>query len=160
MTTLLPSKRSLINLKMQAKSLHIHSGDTAANLLRQTSVPGDTLVWCDPVIRGPVSSEWSTAEWQENRARFLVGDEQHVTHIAAIQRLAASDKHLERFREYKEVVLWFDPCWFCQTILIRLLNWFSGHDLGDTKLSLICPGSFPGIENYRGLGELQPEQMA
>jgi len=153
-------KEHVLGRTNNTRYLHIHTGDSAADQLRQTSVLGDMLVWCDPVIRGPVSSEWSTAEWQENRARFLVDDKQHATEIAAIQRLAASDEHLERFREYREVVLWFDPCWFCQTILIRLLDWFARKDLGGTTLSVICPGSFPGIENYIGLGQLAPDQMA
>ena len=149
-------KKQVLGRTDNTRYLHIHSGDSAANQLRQTSVPGDTLVWCDPVIRGPISSEWSASEWQENRARFLVDAEHHTTEKDAVQRLVESDKHLERFHEYKEVVLWFDACWFCQTILIRLLDWFSRQDLGGTELSLICPGTFPGIENFRGLGQLEP----
>jgi hypothetical protein len=32
--------------------------------------------------------------------------------------------------------------------------------MGNTKLTLICIGEFPGKENFRGLGELNAEQMA
>jgi hypothetical protein len=44
--------------------------------------------------------------------------------------------------------------------LIYLLNWFAQRDPGKTKLSLICVGSFPGRENFRGLGELSPEEFS
>ena len=34
------------------------------------------------------------------------------------------------------------------------------RDLGDTKLSLLCVGEFPGFVGFKGLGELDPQQMA
>jgi hypothetical protein len=49
---------------------------------------------------------------------------------------------------------------FDQLILIRLLDWFARHELGSTRLSLICIGEYPGLPGFRGLGELRADQLA
>ena len=48
---------------------------------------------------------------------------------------------------------------FCQIHLVYLLTWFSEMNLNRTTLSLVCINEFPGKENFRGLGELNPQQM-
>ncbi len=50
-------------------------------------------------------------------------------------------------------------CW-TQLQLLQLLDWFSAAELGDTRLELICIDRFEGIEPFRGIGQLTPEQMA
>lgn len=45
-------------------------------------------------------------------------------------------------------------------IRIKVLDWFSRQDLGKVKVSLICAGSYPGIDRFIGLGELQTDQLA
>lgn len=49
---------------------------------------------------------------------------------------------------------------FCQINLIYLLDWFSQQSRGNTTLSLVCIGEFPGKPDFRGLGELTGEQLA
>jgi len=66
----------------------------------------------------------------------------------------------ERAKRYEEVVLWFDACLFDQTIMIHLIDRLSELELGETKLSLICAGEFPGFELFNGFAELNSEQMA
>lgn len=44
-------------------------------------------------------------------------------------------------------------------ILIRLLDWFARRELGHTRLSLICIGEYPGVPGFRGLGEVQADQL-
>ncbi|MDX6611922.1 MAG: hypothetical protein QOD75_1108 [Blastocatellia bacterium] len=73
--------------------------------------------------------------------------------------LRRQEEALERFSEHEEVVLWFEHDLFCQIHLVYLLNWFAQRERGPTKLSLICIGAFPGIKEFRGLGELSGEQM-
>jgi len=57
-------------------------------------------------------------------------------------------------------VLWFEHDLFCQVHLIYLLHWFAQRDLGRTKLSLICIDEFSGVVRFRGLGQLNEEQLA
>lgn len=139
--------------------LHIHCGDTSAELLRRSGVPGDVMVWCDPVCEGPLRRDAATDEWAVLRGEYLDG----ITGLpwgTCAKRLLQQQADLEQFREHEEAVLWFDACLFDQAILVRQLDWFARQDLGATKLSLICIGAFPGFERFRGLGELDPAQLA
>src|SRR5881628_2167259 len=75
-------------------------------------------------------------------------------------RIANATRWVSKFLDHEEVVLWFEHDLFCQVQLIYLLNWFSRRDLGNTKLSLICIDNFPGVEHFRGLGQLNEQQLA
>ena len=55
--------------------------------------------------------------------------------------------------------MWFEHDLFDQTMLWYLLRWFSGQTLGRTKLSLLCIGEFPGVDRFRGLGQLTVAQL-
>jgi hypothetical protein len=76
-----------------------------------------------------------------------------------MRNLEAWDAKLEAYRDYDEVVLWFEHDLFDQLLLIRHLDWFARRPLGRTALSLICIGEFPGFEPFHGLGQLNPEQL-
>src|SRR6185295_8402606 len=73
--------------------------------------------------------------------------------------LLAEEQTLQSYTEHEEVVLWFEYDLFCQVNLLYLLDWFSRASLDQTKLSLINVGTFPGKENFRGLGELSPDEL-
>jgi hypothetical protein len=138
--------------------LHITNGDSTAGTLRLTGLPGEVLPWREDLISGPIPQGSTVDEWLSVRARFLsgaYGDSEEIRRDLSMQE----DK-LRSFPDHDEVVLWFEHCLFCQTMLIYLLNWFSGQDLSDTKLSLICVNRFPGKPKFRGLGELNADELA
>lgn len=141
--------------------LHIHCGDSSAEVLRTSGVPGDVIVWADVLHEGPTLAGLAPEDWRALRAKFLastMAETVSAEHVAAW--LKDKDEAMERFHEHEEVVLWFDACLYDQAILVRQLDWFSHRDLGGTTLSLICVGGFAGIAKFKGLGELNPEQMA
>ena len=141
--------------------LHLHCGDSSANTLRETNVPGEVAVWCDPVIDGPAPAGVEGDDWIALRAEHLAkGSGGALTADRLTKWLRSQQDALETFPGHEEVVLWFDACLFDQTILIRQLDWFGRQDMGGTTLSLICVGEFPGFGRFAGLGELNPEQMA
>ncbi|HWT00542.1 MAG TPA: hypothetical protein VN256_09865 [Pyrinomonadaceae bacterium] len=139
--------------------LHVHNGDCSADVLRRSGLPGEHLVWREALIAGPTPAAVSADEWRDFRARHLAdaygGDFEECK-----SALAAQEESLGRFPEHEEVVLWFEHDLFCQTLLVYLLDWFSRRELGATKLSLVCVGEFPGVPDFRGLGQLTPPQMA
>lgn len=47
-----------------------------------------------------------------------------------------------------------------QLMLLRLLDGLSRQQPRAPKISLICAGRYPGIENFIGLGETNPDQLA
>jgi len=57
-------------------------------------------------------------------------------------------------------VLWFEHDLFDQLNLIYLLDRLDGlRRAMSTRVSLICIGAFPGHPNFKGLGELTPEEI-
>ena len=139
--------------------LHIHNGDSSANTARQSSLPGEHFAWRESLITGPTPTGVAGNEWRSLRARHL--SEAYGVDLQECERgLLDQEKKLSSFEEHEEIVLWFEHDLFCQTNLLYLLNWFAQENTGNTTLSLICIGAFPGKANFRGLGELNAEQMA
>lgn len=138
--------------------LHIHNGDSTADTAKQTSLPGEHFAFRESLITGPTPFGLSGSKWRSVRSAHLSAS--YGGDTAECERgLLAQEEKLASVSEHEEVVLWFEHDLFCQLHLIYLLDWFSQCELGNTKLSLICIGEFPGKENFRGLGELNPEQL-
>ena len=139
--------------------LQIFDGDSSAGTARNANLPGQHLAWREALICGPAPNNLSEAEFLEVRAQHLsstYGADLHQVRSG----LRAQHDALASFQDHEEVVLWFEPDLFCQVHLVYLLNWFAQHELGHTKLSLICIDEFPGVPQFRGLGQLNEEQLA
>jgi hypothetical protein len=108
---------------------------------------------------GPTPAGLSPDEWREVRARFL--SEEYEQELEDCKNdLLRQEATLQSFVEHDETILWFEHDLFCQINLIYLLEWFSKQSLEKTRLSLICIGEFPGVRDFRGLGQLTGEQLA
>ncbi len=139
--------------------LHIHNGDCSAEIGKRSTLPGEHFAWREALSEGPTPANLIGEEWRHRRARHLA--ESYGEALNETEReLRAQEEKLAAYTEHDEVVLWFEHDLFCQINLLYLLDWFAQHDLGQTKISLIFVGEFPGLSNFRGLGELNPEQMA
>lgn len=138
--------------------LHIHNGDSAADTARDSTIPGEHFAWREALIDGPTPAGTSKIKWRELRARHLA-ESYFVDYAEAERELRNQEEKLTAHSEHEEVVLWFEHDLFCQISLVYLLNWFAEHKSGSTKLSLICIGEFEGLPDFRGLGELNPDQM-
>src|SRR6266404_1865943 len=138
--------------------LHIHNGDSTAGTLREFGFPGEHKAFQEVLMEGPAPVDLSPDEWLEVRARFLA--EAYELKVENCKNgLREQDAWLRRFSEHDETILWFEHDLFCQINLIYSLDWFSKHSMGKTRLSLICVGEFPGVEDFRGLGQLTGEQL-
>ncbi|MEK6279773.1 MAG: RNA polymerase subunit sigma-24 [Acidobacteriota bacterium] len=138
---------------------HIHNGDSSADTAKQTSLPGEHFAFREALITGPTPSDLTPSEWRQVRARHL--SESYGVELEKCEReLSDQEEKLATCLQHDEVVLWFEHDLFCQIHLIYLLNWFAQQHLNQTKLSLICTGTFPGKENFRGLGELNSDELA
>ena len=139
--------------------LHIHNGDSTANKMKEAGFPGEHFAFREALATGPAPRGLSSDEWLAVRANYLAEDT--ALGVEEVKKdLSRMDEALRNVSAHDEVVMWFEHDLFCQINLIHLLDRFSNEELGDAKLSLICVGEFPGVENFRGLGELTAEQMA
>jgi hypothetical protein len=139
--------------------LHIHNGDSTAGTLREFGFPGDHKAFQEVLMEGPTPSGLSHDEWLQVRARFLAGSYDLTLEKCAAD-LREQESWLRGFSKHEEAILWFEHDLFCQINLIYLLDSFSKQSLGKTRLSLIWVGEFPGVKDFRGLGQLTGEQLA
>jgi hypothetical protein len=139
--------------------LHVHNGDSTAGTARKAAIPGEHLAWREALVCGPAPAGLSPEEFRRVRADHLAST-YGVGLGKCVLQLRDQEAALSAFADHEEVILWFEHDLFCQVQLIYLLDWFSRRELGQTKLSLIHVGEFPGVESFRGLGQLNEEQLA
>jgi len=139
--------------------LHIHNGDATADVAKQSPIPGEHFAWREALIEGPTPGNVTGTEWRRRRAQHLA-NAYKVELEESEQELLKQEEKLESSSDYDEVVLWFEHDLFCQINMIYLLYRFSRQELGQTRLSLVCINSFAGKENFRGLGELNADELA
>ena len=139
--------------------LHIHNGDSSADTAKLSTIPGEHFAFREALIEGPNPGELDHAEWRRVRARHL-SQGYSVDMDQCERELMEQENKLATFAEHEEIVFWFEHDLFCQVNLIYLLNWFGQQSLGETKLSLVCVGEFPGKVNFRGLGELDAAELS
>ncbi|HSE38161.1 MAG TPA: RNA polymerase subunit sigma-24 [Blastocatellia bacterium] len=139
--------------------LHIHNGDSTAGTLREFGFPGEHKAFQEVLMEGPTPGGLSADEWLETRARFLA-DDYEVNIEDCARNLREQEAWLSKFSGHDETILWFEHDLFCQVNLIYLLDWLSKQSSGNTRLSLVCVSGFPGVQDFRGLGQLTGEQLA
>ncbi len=138
--------------------LHITNGDATLALLRDAEIPGDRMAWRDVLHDGPVPRLPMT-RLSKVRARF-VAEQRWAEYATVLDEFRARDAQLGRFRDYAEVVLWFEHDLYDQLQLIQILDWFASRDHSAASVGLICIGAFPGVGEFHGRGNLTPPQLA
>ena len=139
--------------------LHITNGDSTAISLRRSGIPGVFLAWRDVLHDGPVPAGLSLRQLSEVRSRFLA-ERGWSSYEDALEEFRARDSILERFRNEREVVLWFEHDLYDQLQLLQILGWLAEQERLATLLSLIAIDSFPDRASFHGLGELTPAELS
>jgi hypothetical protein len=139
--------------------LHILNGDSTAESFRHTSLPGDVLVWREMLCEGWVPATPDFEEFWQERGDFLV-NHYGFDHQEYETRALSEFRRLREVDRYDEITLWFEFDLFCQINLLYLLHFFAEKDVGETRLTLVSPGSHPDHPRFKGMGQLTPEQLA
>jgi len=130
--------------------LFITNGDYAADRIGASGLTGEILLWRDVLHEGPVPTGLPPEELAEVRARFLA--ERGWANLAeARQDFARREATLASYGDHEEVVLFFEHDLYDQLQLIQALDWFSGRDLGGTRLSVVHTDEY--------LGTVLPERL-
>ena len=138
--------------------LHITNGDAAADTLKQFLAQEDVLPWRDPMIDGPFPAGLNLSATSQIRAGYLAGP--GLAYDQVLRDFRLRDEHLAAAGRYHEITLWFDHDLLDQLQILQLLDWFADAEISNTQLRIICVDGFPGILPFRGLGQLDPAQMA
>jgi hypothetical protein len=133
--------------------LHVTNGTSVTMTMASAGLPGAYSIWADPLFAGPVPGGLDDAELLEVRARYL-GPADAPEHDIRRWR-----DPLLRHESFDELILWFEHDTFDQLNLIQLLTWIREHLPATKPVSLICVGTFPGRPDFKGLGELQPDEL-
>jgi len=161
-------EQTVMSNASRARFLHVANGTSTTQTIEAAGIPGVCSIWADPLYEGPVPGGLSDDELREVRTRFLSGPGD-LTWIAWAGGDASQDPvndlrewraAIARHETYEELILWFEHDLFDQLNLIQLLTWIRGQLPATTPVSLICIGSFPGRPDFKGLGELTPDELA
>jgi len=138
---------------------HVSNGTSATSTIVDAGIPGTWSIWADPLYEGPVPGGVSDAELMDVRRLFLGGGkvDEDVDPVIDLRNWRSA---IERRECYDELVLWFEHDLFDQLNLIQLLSWLRERGVADSPVSLICIGAFPGRPQFKGLGELTPQELA
>jgi hypothetical protein len=139
--------------------LHITNGDQAADILKRSQIQGDVLVWRDSMHHGPFPAGLDLDAVSQVRAQYFASAfDLDIDDVARDFRLR--NEHLNAAAQYREVILWFEHDLLDQLQILQLLDWFGNAKARPGKLTIICIDRFDGIEPFRGLGQLNCDQMA
>ena len=143
--------------------LHVLNGDSVRGTLEGSDVPGTLAVWADVLHDGPVPPfDVGEARWREIRADFHGSGDDGITRDEALRIGERWDALLATAPEHDETVIWLEHDLFDQLLLIRHLAWFSERPAAapPVRLQLICIGAWPGMPDFKGLGELGAAELA
>jgi hypothetical protein len=137
--------------------LHVRCGSDIVETLQRGGVPGEIIVWADPLSQGPTPALTGSA-WYDTRAAFIA-QAYDADRAATRLDLEAADAALMRCHDHEEVVLWFEHDLFDQSILVRLLARFAAMQPAPPRLSLVTADSHPDVARFTGLGNLSAAQL-
>jgi hypothetical protein len=138
--------------------LHVANGHCTTDLIERSGVQGRTIVWCDPLHDGPVPGDVTDEELLRVRARFLASSPDAVDDV--VSDLARSRAAVDHVAAYDELVLWFEHDLFDQLNLIHLLTHIGRRQQLSKPMSLISIDRHPNHQDFKGLGELTPGEIA
>jgi RNA polymerase sigma factor (sigma-70 family) len=152
----------------KTRFLHVANGSSTTMTIEAADIPGLRSIWADVLYEGPVPGGISDAELLEVRKHFLAspGDPMPSAWAGSdptldpVNDLGQWRAVIEAHDAYDELILWFEHDLFDQLNLIQLLPYIHDRLPATKPVSLICIGSFPGRPDFKGLGELTPDELA
>jgi hypothetical protein len=142
-----------------SRFLHVANGSSVTHTLAEARVPGLLSIWADPLHDGPVPGGLSDEALLDVRREFLAGPPGGPSDDP-VNDLRRWRQIIEQHDGYDELVLWYEHDLFCQLNLIQVLSWLHHRTPSSKVVSLICIGSYPGRDDFKGLGELEPTELA
>lgn len=139
------------------KVLHILNGDSTAQILQKTSIPGDVIVWREKLCEGPLQKEVGSDQFWMSRYAFFE-NELTVSRLEYFDKTIKEIVKIENIANYKEVVLWFEFDLFCQINLLALCTYLLKYYRKDVKFSLICTGREDGKKSLQTLSDYHPKE--
>lgn len=153
------TKTLFIYKKVQLMSniLHVLNGDSTLHSFNQTGLDGDVMVWREVLSEGPLEDDISAAGFWNDRSRWI-GETFKET--AAGYQHKVIDELGKLNGTYDEINLWFEFDLHCQVNLLGVMQMLNRQtNMSAPAIFLICPDEFPGVDDFRGIGQLNSDQL-
>jgi Domain of unknown function (DUF1835) len=138
------------------KTLHILNGDDTLKGFNDSGLDGDVIVWREVLSEGPVTKAIDSEFWKM-RAKWI-SETFKVTPEHYFERQV--DKLAKFNCPHEEINLWFEFDLHCQVNMLAAMQLIEQQvDLSEKAIYLISPDSYPGVEDFRGMGQLDGEQL-
>ena len=141
-----------------ANTLHIANGDSTAEILKKTTIKGDSIVWRELLCEGPICSEVGSDEFWKKRYAYFENE-------IGISKIKYFDKTIKEILKTEdaplnsEVVLWFEFDLFCQVNLIALCDFLLQNFRKDITYSLVCTGYVKGKDRLQSLSDFTTDEF-
>ncbi|HEV2109702.1 MAG TPA: hypothetical protein VGR16_15700 [Thermomicrobiales bacterium] len=139
--------------------LHVTNGDAVGAQIERAGIGVHILPWRDLLSEGPVPARLSLINLADRRARFIDAAG-WATYREARRAMATRDSELLRFKDYDEVVFWFEHDLTDQLQLLQAFDRFAARGGEGKRLTLVTTDRYPGVEPFHGLSQLDPDQLA
>jgi hypothetical protein len=137
--------------------LHILNGDSTLQSFEQTGLEGNTLVWREVLSEGPLEGNISSGTFRKNRQDWI---SETFSEAPESYQVTMLDQLAKLGEPYDEINIWFEFDLHCQANMLGVMTYLKQKtDLSGPAIFLICPGEYPGKENFRGMGELNGEEL-
>ncbi len=137
--------------------LHILNGDATLHGFEQTGLDGDVMVWREVLSEGPLEENITSGSFWKGRQEWI---SQTFNETPDDYQPKVLDQLVKLDEDYEEINLWFEFDLHCQTNMLGVMNYLKQKtDLSAPAIFLICPSEYPGKENFRGMGELNGEEL-
>jgi hypothetical protein len=137
--------------------LHILNGDATLHGFNETGLDGDVMVWREVLSEGPLQENISSGSFWSTRLKWIG---KTFSEIPEAYQHKVIDELGKLNQPYEEINLWFEFDLHCQINLLGIMKMLSQKtDMSTPAIYLICPADYPGFENFRGMGELNSEQL-
>ncbi len=134
------------------KSLHILNGDSTSEILKQSDIEGDVIVWREMLCEGPVINDvGSDAFWVKRYEYFE--NELGVSKLEYFDNTIKELVKIEDISQYDEIVLWFEFDLFCQVNLMALAAYLLKYYIKKVNYYLVCTGKEKGKEKLQTLAD-------
>ena len=138
-------------------TLHVLNGDATLYSFENTGLDGDILVWREVLSEGPVEENIASGHFWKKRSEWMCkapGETEAGYEEKVINQLSRLND------PYEEINLWFEFDLHCQVNMLGVIMMLSKNtNLSAPAIYLICPDGYPGVVDFKGMGELNEEQL-
>ncbi|WP_347925992.1 DUF1835 domain-containing protein [Pontimicrobium sp. SW4] len=139
-----------------AKSiLHITNGSSLTSYLKELNFSGDFMTWHEMLCEGPTVEQIDTLDFIKTRRAFL--NKFYNIDIDEYQ-FHSELEILDDVKKYSEIILWFEYDLFCHINLLAVISLLQQKQV-TLPLFLVCSGRIKGEQDFKGLGELNENQL-